>query len=464
MISLRHFAMRRGGRLLLSNVDITLHAGDRVGVVGRNGVGKSSLFAAIRGELEADKGNVELPGKLRIASVAQETPSLSDLALDFVLSGDDVVAEVLRVEAEANAREDWEAVAAAHQRLAEIGGYDAEARAGKLLHGLGFITQTQRRAVSTFSGGWRVRLNLARALMMPSDLLLLDEPTNHLDMDAVFWLEQWLQKYPGTLLLISHDREFLDNVATHILHLHDGNAKLYVGGYTDFERQRAEQLRQQQIAFEKEQAERVHLQSFIDRFKAKASKAKQAQSRIKRLEKLAGTEAIRMEREFRITFAPPTKLPHSLITLRQVNCGYSVLSPSTPSDPPPVDIHAAAPSQHAVILHRVDFGLEAGDRIGLLGPNGAGKSTLVKTLVSDLAPLTGSASLILMCVLVILHSTRLNHCTRDNRRLIISVPLRRKHRSNPYATFWVNGIFLEIVPLNLWMVFPEVSVRAWHCR
>ncbi|MDD0943387.1 ABC-F family ATP-binding cassette domain-containing protein [Xylella fastidiosa] len=389
MISLRHFAMRRGGRLLLSNVDITLHAGDRVGVVGRNGVGKSSLFAAIRGELEADKGNVELPGKLRIASVAQETPSLSDLALDFVLSGDDVVAEVLRVEAEANAREDWEAVAAAHQRLAEIGGYDAEARAGKLLHGLGFLTQTQRRAVSTFSGGWRVRLNLARALMMPSDLLLLDEPTNHLDMDAVFWLEQWLQKYPGTLLLISHDREFLDNVATHILHLHDGNAKLYVGGYTDFERQRAEQLRQQQIAFEKEQAERVHLQSFIDRFKAKASKAKQAQSRIKRLEKLAGTEAVRMEREFRITFAPPTKLPHSLITLRQVNCGYSVLSPSTPSDPPPVDIHAAAPSQHAVILHRVDFGLEAGDRIGLLGPNGAGKSTLVKTLVSDLAPLTG---------------------------------------------------------------------------
>ncbi|HHW4668889.1 MAG TPA: ABC-F family ATP-binding cassette domain-containing protein [Xylella fastidiosa subsp. multiplex] len=389
MISLRHFAMRRGGRLLLSNVDITLHAGDRVGVVGRNGVGKSSLFAAIRGELEADKGNVELPGKLRIASVAQETPSLSDLALDFVLSGDDVVAEVLRVEAEANAREDWEVVAAAHQRLAEIGGYDAEARAGKLLHGLGFITQTQRRAVSTFSGGWRVRLNLARALMMPSDLLLLDEPTNHLDMDAVFWLEQWLQKYPGTLLLISHDREFLDNVATHILHLHDGNAKLYVGGYTDFERQRAEQLRQQQIAFEKEQAERVHLQSFIDRFKAKASKAKQAQSRIKRLEKLAGTEAVRMEREFRITFAPPTKLPHSLITLRQVNCGYSVLSPSTPSDPPPVDIHAAAPSQHAVILHRVDFGLEAGDRIGLLGPNGAGKSTLVKTLVSDLAPLTG---------------------------------------------------------------------------
>ncbi|AXI83326.1 ATP-binding cassette domain-containing protein [Xylella taiwanensis] len=389
MISLRHFAMRRGGRLLLSNVDVTLHAGNRVGVVGRNGVGKSSLFAAIRGELEADKGNVELPGKLRIASVAQETPSLPDSAIDFVLSGDDVVATVLRVEAEANAREDWEAVAAAHQRLAEIGGYDAEARAGKLLHGLGFPAETQQRPVSTFSGGWRVRLNLARALMMPSDLLLLDEPTNHLDMDAVLWLEQWLLKYPGTLLLISHDREFLDNVATHALHLHDGNAKLYVGGYTDFERQRAEQLRQQQIAFEKDQAERVHLQSFIDRFKAKASKARQAQSRIKRLEKLAGTEAVRVEREFHITFAPPTKLPHSLITLQQVNCGYSRCSSSATFDPAPVSINTAGHSQHAVILRGVDFGLEAGDRIGLLGPNGAGKSTLVKTLVGDLPPLAG---------------------------------------------------------------------------
>ncbi|HHW4678153.1 MAG TPA: ABC-F family ATP-binding cassette domain-containing protein [Xylella sp.] len=389
MISLRHFAMRRGGRLLLSNVDVTLHAGDRVGVVGRNGVGKSSLFAAIRGELEADKGNVELSGKLRIASVAQETPSLPDLAIDFVLSGDDVVSSVLRAEAEAQAREDWEAVAAAHQRLAEIGGYDAEARAGKLLHGLGFPSETQRRAVSTFSGGWRVRLNLARALMMPSDLLLLDEPTNHLDMDAVLWLEQCLLKYPGTLLLISHDREFLDNVATHILHLHDGNARLYVGGYTDFERQHAEQLRQQQIAFEKEQVERAHLRSFIDRFKAKASKARQAQSRIKRLEKLAGTEAVRVGREFRITFAPPTKLPHSLLGLRQVNCGYSLVSSSLPFDAVPVCMDEAAHAQQAVILHGVDFALEAGDRIGLLGPNGAGKSTLVKTLVGGLMPLTG---------------------------------------------------------------------------
>ncbi|MGD4795912.1 ABC-F family ATP-binding cassette domain-containing protein [Xanthomonas citri pv. citri] len=259
MISLRNFSMRRGERLLLSNVDLTMHAGYRVGVVGRNGTGKSSLFAAVKGELEADKGDVDLPGKVRTASVSQETPSLPDPALSFVLGGDIEVSAVLQEEAAATAREDWEAVANAHQKMAEIGAYDAEARAGKLLHGLGFPADTHHRAVSSFSGGWRVRLNLARALMMPSDLLLLDEPTNHLDMDAVLWLEQWLLKYPGTLLLISHDREFLDNVATHTLHLHGGTAKLYVGGYTDFERQRIEHLRQQQIAHDKEQAERARL-------------------------------------------------------------------------------------------------------------------------------------------------------------------------------------------------------------
>ena len=371
MISLRNFALRRGERLLLSNVDLALHAGYRVGVVGRNGTGKSSLFAAIQGELEADKGDLDLPGKVRIASVAQETPSLPDPALEFVLGGDEVIANVLREEAAANAREDWEAVAAAHQKLAELNGYDAEARAGRLLHGLGFPAETHHRPVSSFSGGWRVRLNLARALMMPSDLLLLDEPTNHLDLDAVYWLEQWLLKYPGTLLLISHDREFLDNVATHTLHLHGGGAKLYVGGYTDFERQRAEQLRQQQIAHEKEQAERAHLQSFIDRFKAKASKAAQAQSRMKRLAKLAGTEAVRAEREFRIEFAQPNRLPFSLIRLNHVEAGYGTDS---------------------VILHEVGFGLEAGDRIGLLGPNGAGKTTLVRTLVGDLPPVAGERS------------------------------------------------------------------------
>ena len=367
MIAFRNFALRRGERLLLSQVDLSLHAGWRIGVIGRNGCGKSSLFAAVMGEVEADQGDIDLPGKVRIASVAQETPSLPDAAIDFVLSGDTEVHAILLAEAAAMAAEDWDAVANCHQRLAEINGYDATARAGKLLHGLGFPADTHGRAVSSFSGGWRVRLNLAKALMMPSDLLLLDEPTNHLDLDAVLWLEAWLLKYPGTLLMISHDREFLDGVSTHTLHLHDGKAKLYVGDYTAFERQRAEHLRQQQIAFEKEQAERAHLQSFVDRFKAQASKARLAQSRMKRLAKMAGTEAVRAERSFRIQFSEPARLPHSLIRLNHVDAGYGEVK----------------------ILNDVGFGLEAGDRVGLLGPNGAGKSTLVKTLVGELPLLAG---------------------------------------------------------------------------
>ncbi|HEY9133611.1 MAG TPA: ATP-binding cassette domain-containing protein, partial [Dyella sp.] len=236
--------------------------------------------------------------------------------------------------------------------------------------GLGFAAETHERAVQEFSGGWRVRLNLARALMAPSELLLLDEPTNHLDLDAVLWLEEWLRRYQGTLLVISHDREFLDGVISHTLHLNEGRARLYTGNYSAFERLRAEQLRQQQIAHEREQVERAHLQSFIDRFKAKASKAKQAQSRMKRLEKLAGTEAVRAERPFRFAFAAPDRVPDSMLQLEHVEAGYA-------GEPP------------AVILHDVRFRLEAGERIGLLGPNGAGKSTLVKTLVGELPALGG---------------------------------------------------------------------------
>ena len=375
MIAFRHFALRRGSRLLLSDIDLTIQSGWRLGVIGRNGCGKSSLFAVLQGRLDSDAGELDLPAKLRLASVAQETPALPDPALDYVLGGDEEVAAALREEVEAQARGDAEAMARAHHRIEELHGYDARARAGRLLHGLGFAPETHERAVKEFSGGWRVRLNLARALMAPSDLLLLDEPTNHLDLDAVLWLEEWLRRYQGTLLVISHDREFLDAVTSHTLHLHEGRARLYTGNYSAFERLRAEQLRQQQIAHEREQAERAHLQSFVDRFKAKASKAKQAQSRMKRLEKMAGTEAVRAERPFRFQFAVPERLPDSMLQLEEVAAGYASL-PLTGGE-------------GLVVLQDVRFRLEAGERIGLLGPNGAGKSTLVKTLVGELPPLAG---------------------------------------------------------------------------
>jgi ATP-binding cassette, subfamily F, member 3 len=367
LITLHQLFLQRGGKPLFDNVSLTVQAGWKVGVVGANGSGKSSLFALLLDELHPDAGALDRPPRWTLAHVAQETPALPTPALDFVLDGDAELRQIERDLQAAEAGHDGTRQAELHARFDAVGGYSARARAGKLMAGLGFTADQLERPVAEFSGGWRVRLNLARALMCRSDLLLLDEPTNHLDLDAVLWLEQWLRAYPGTLLLISHDRDVLDNVADHIAHLDQRCISLYSGNYAAFEDQRAARLALQQAAYEKQQREIAHLESFITRFRAKATKARQAQSRIKALERMERIAAAHVDSPFTFGFAAPDRLPNPLLSVEKVAAGYG----------------------EQRVLEGVNLVIHPGARLGLLGPNGAGKSTLIKLLAGVLPPLAG---------------------------------------------------------------------------
>ena len=367
MIRLSNLTLQRGPQRLLDGAEMTLHTGHKAGLIGANGAGKSSLFALLRGELSPDGGDCHLPADWRIAHMRQEVDTLDRVAVDYVLDGDVRLRRVQAALAEAEQAHDGTALARLHSELDSADGYTADARARKLLAGLGFTNEQMDRRVGDFSGGWRMRLNLAQALMCPSDLLLLDEPTNHLDLDAILWLEDWLKGYPGTLLLISHDRDFLDSVVDHVLHVEQRKLTVYKGGYSAFERTRAERLAQQQQAYEKQQAQRAHMEKYIARFKAQATKARQAQSRIKALERMEELSAAHVDSPFDFVFRESQKISSPLLDLSEGRLGYG----------------------DTAVLEKVKLQLTPGARIGLLGPNGAGKSTLIKNLAGELQPLGG---------------------------------------------------------------------------
>ena len=368
MLTLRAVTLRRGPRALFTDATFSLFRGEKVGVVGANGTGKSSLFALLKGELGADAGEVGIQSGQVLASVAQDVPPDSRAAIEFVLDGDRELRAIEREVGEASEAHDGVRLGSLHARLESLGGYAARSRAARLLAGLGFDSAAIERSVAEYSGGWQRRLALAQALMARSDILLLDEPTNHLDLDAVLWLEEWLRAYPGTLLIIAHDREFLDRVVTRIVSIERERIETYAGNYSDFEAERASRLAQQQSAFERQQREIGHVQAFIERFKAKASKARQAQSRMKQLERLERIVPAHVDSPFEFAFALPSRLPRPLLALHRAAAGYGTTS----------------------VLGRLEMSLSPGDRIGLLGRNGAGKSTLTRTL-AGLQPLLAGA-------------------------------------------------------------------------
>ncbi len=374
MIQIKNLTLRRGVKVVLKDATVTLNPGEKVGLVGRNGAGKSSLFSLIAGRLQADAGDFDMPAKWRIGQVAQEMPETDQPATDFVLDGDLPLVEAKAVLAAAEAAEDGHAIGDAYVALEHAGAFDAPARAQALLLGLGFRTDQLDDPVNSFSGGWRMRLQLARALMCPADLLLLDEPTNHLDLDALVWLENWLKRYDGLMIVISHDREFLDAITKVTVHLDAATLTRYGANYSGFEAMRAERMEQQAAAFGKQQEKIAHLQKFIDRFKAKASKAKQAQSRVKALDRMVKLGPVLMDAEFDFEFRQPQSLPNPMLTMRELACGY----PNLVAGQPPL-----------TIVRHVTRSVMAGQRIGILGANGQGKSTLVKTIAHALAPLAG---------------------------------------------------------------------------
>ena len=373
MIRIQKLTLIRGTKPLLEAADLTLNPGENVGLIGSNGSGKSSLFALLRGELQPDAGDCDFPSAWRIAHVAQETPALDRSAIDYAIDGDTTLRRLESQLLVAEDAHDGHLIGELHTALADADAYTVRSRAETLLTGLGFAQDQMQQPVASFSGGWRMRLNLAQALMCPSDLLLLDEPTNHLDLDAILWLEDWLKRYAGTLIIISHDRDFLDGVVGVIAHLDDRKLKRYGGNYSQFEIQRAINLSLTQAAFVKQSRERDHLQSFIDRFKAKASKAKQAQSRMKMLAKMEELAPIHAAASFQFEFREPERAPNPLLVLEDVEAGYRT------------------EDGDKAILDQINLNLQVGQRIGLLGVNGAGKSTLIKTIAGELAPLSGDA-------------------------------------------------------------------------
>ena len=374
MITLKNLVLRRGAKVLLDGASCTINSGEKVGLVGRNGAGKSSLFGLLNHTLHEDKGDFYVPPQWRMAQVAQDMPETDMPATQFVIEGDVTLLQAREEVSAAEDSGDGERMAHAYMALHDAGEHDAAARAQALILGLGFRTDELERPVDSFSGGWRMRLQLARALMCPSDLLLLDEPTNHLDLDALVWLEAWLKRYEGTMLVISHDREFLDAVTDVTIHIHAAQLTRYGGNYSRFEDMRAEQMALQQSAYARQQDKMAHLQKFIDRFKAKASKAKQAQSRVKALERMEKIGPVLADAEFTFEFAEPQNLPNPMLAMADASFGY-----------PPAD----EGSEPTVIVRHISRSVLAGQRIGILGANGQGKSTVVKTIARDLQPLAG---------------------------------------------------------------------------